>query len=76
MGGSISYSDGQIGCILARKMYSKHQGATTFRLDHDSLEMTLFGQSASHSFCNSLVTDKTGEKFIGYEVGDNFPRGL
>jgi hypothetical protein len=23
-----------------------------------------------------MVTSKNGEKFIGYEVGDNFPRGL
>jgi hypothetical protein len=47
-----------------------------FLLDHDSLDMTLLGQTASHSFCNSIVSDKTGSSFIGYEVGDNFPRGL
>jgi hypothetical protein len=57
-------------------MYSQHQGAMAFRLDHETLEMTLMGQTASHSFCNSMVASKNGNKFIGYEVGDNFPRGL
>jgi hypothetical protein len=57
-------------------MYSQHQGAMAFRLDHETLAMTLFGQTASHSFCNSMVTSQSGNKFIGYEVGDNFPRGL
>jgi hypothetical protein len=46
-----------------------------FRLNY-ILEMTLMGQTASHSFCNSMVTSKNTERFIGYEVGDNFPRGL
>jgi hypothetical protein len=57
-------------------MYSQHQGAMAFRLDHETLAMTLFGQTASHSFCNSMVTSQSGNKFIGYEVGGNFPRGL
>jgi hypothetical protein len=33
MGGSCDYTDGQIGCILARKMESNHQAAVAFRLD-------------------------------------------
>lgn len=76
MGGSCAYNDGKVGCILARKMYSQHQGAKAFRLDESNLEMTMFGQTASHSFCNSMVLSENGQKFIGYEVGDNFPRGL
>jgi hypothetical protein len=47
-----------------------------FGLNHETLEMTIYGQTASHSFCNSMVTSSNGGKFIGYEVGDNFPRGL
>jgi hypothetical protein len=57
-------------------MYNGHQAAMAFVLDHDNLEMTIFGQTASHSFCNSMVTSDNGGKFIGYEVGDNYPRGL
>lgn len=57
MGGSCDYADGQIGCILARKMHSKHQGAMAFRLDEISLSLDIFGQTASHSFCNSMVTN-------------------
>ena len=65
-----------MGCILARKMYSQHQAAMGFKIDGETLEMVLLGQTASHSFCNSMVADSNSDRFIGYEVGDNFPRGL
>jgi len=57
-------------------MYSQHQAAMGFKIDGETLAMVLLGQTASHSFCNSIVADSNADRFIGYEVGDNFPRGL
>ena len=45
-------------------------------IDTASLEVTLIGQSASHSWSNSIKLSLDQTHFIGYEQGDNYPRGL
>lgn len=45
-------------------------------IDTGSLDITLLGQTASHSWSTSIQLSDDKSHFIGYEQGDNFPRGL
>jgi hypothetical protein len=42
-GGSCIYTKGKVGCILARTMHNRHQGAYAFRLDFETLDMFKYG---------------------------------
>ena len=69
-------ADNTLGLVIARGMLNGHQGATTAVLDgKDMSVVTHRGWASSHSFGNSLHVGENG-KFVGADIGDNFPRGI
>ncbi len=78
---AMRYSQGTLGVLLARKMHKasdglNHQGAISFVLDATSLALLKnHGQSSGHSFENVLTVDSAG-RFVGVDLGDNYPRGV
>lgn len=80
---SMSYLDGKLGTIISRKMHVsdvdglKHQGAIAVVFDAANLTLTRnHGQTSGHSFGNSLIISESIRKFIGIDLGDNYPRGI
>lgn len=78
---SLAYSNGRLGLILSRTMHRSgdglnHQGAIAVVLDATTLAVVKnLGQTSGHSFGNFLTTDSAG-KFLGIDLGDNYPRGV
>lgn len=72
---------GLVGVVLSRVMTMSgdglnHQAATAFVLDASSLNLVARrGQTASHSFGNSMILDSSGS-FLGMDLGDAAPRGI
>ena len=78
---AMRYSGGKIGMFLARKMHKagdglNHQGAISLVVDGESLKVLKnHGQSSGHSFESYLTLDDDG-RFLGVDLGDNYPRGV
>lgn len=67
---------GMVGVLLARVMTNSHQGAIAFVVDATTLDLIRnHGQTAGHSFGNSLVIASDGN-FLSMDMGDNYPRGI
>ena len=76
--GSMAWNtaDNTLGLVIARNMNNGHQGATTVVLDGKDMSVVMYrGWASSHSFGNSLHMGENG-KFVGADIGDNFPRGI
>ena len=77
-GASMAWNtaDNTLGLVIARGMLNMHQAATSAVIDGKDMSLVkVAGQTASHSFSNSLHVGKDG-KFLGADLGDNFPRGI
>ncbi len=78
---SMVYSNERLGMIISRKMHKSsdglnHQGAIGIVLDAKTLTLIRnHGQTSGHSFGNVLDRDSEG-KFLGIDLGDNYPRGV
>ena len=74
-------ADNTLGLIISRTMVRggdglNHQGAIAVVLDgKDMSVLKNWGQTSGHSFGNSLHVGKGG-KFLGGDMGDNYPRGI
>lgn len=72
---------GKVGVIFARKMHKasdglNHQGAIGVVFDASTLKVLKnLGQTSGHSFSNFVTVD-SGGKFLGVDLGDNYPRGV
>lgn len=74
--GSMSVSGNRVALIFSRTMFNGHQGAIARIFDTEKLEIIKrVGQTSSHSFDNILGVDSQG-RFLGMDLGDNYPRGL
>ncbi|HNM06399.1 MAG TPA: hypothetical protein PKK05_25995, partial [Leptospiraceae bacterium] len=78
---SMVYSNEKLGMIISRTMHKSsdglnHQGAIGIVLDAKTLTLLHnHGQTSGHSFGNILDRDSEG-KFLGIDLGDNYPRGV
>ncbi|HAN31488.1 MAG TPA: hypothetical protein DCQ06_07810 [Myxococcales bacterium] len=78
---AMQYSEGKIGLFVARKMHKasdglNHQGAISLVIDAETLTlMKNHGQSSGHSFESFLTVGPEG-RFVGVDLGDNYPRGV
>ena len=69
-------ADNTLGLLISRGMMNGHQGAIAVVLDGKDMSVVEHrGQTSSHSFGNSLHMGENG-KFVGADIGDNFPRGI
>lgn len=74
--GSMAASGNRLALIFSRTMFNGHQGAIAWVFDTGTLEtIKRQGQTSSHSFDNILGVDSCG-RFLGMDLGDNYPRGL
>ncbi len=79
--GSMRYANGKLGVIVSRTMHKSsdglnHQGAISAIFDANTLRLVRNqGQTSGHSFENVLTVNKAG-KFVGIDLGDNYPRGV
>jgi len=70
-----------IGMIITRSMTKhtdglNHQGGLAAVFDAQTLQLTKnHGQTSGHSFGSSLMLRSDG-KFMGMDLGDNYPRGI
>jgi len=77
----MRYSAGELGVMLGRTMHRSrdglnHQGGIGVVFSADSLRLLRnTGQTSGHSFENVLTVDAAG-KFVGIDLGDNYPRGV
>lgn len=78
---SMTYLNGQLGVIIGRTMLQSgdglnHQGAIAVVFDATTLNLVRnWGQTSGHSWDSVLTTNFSG-KFLGLDLGDNFPRGV
>ncbi len=78
---AMTYLNGNLGVMLVRIMTQtpdglNHQGGIA--VEYDSTQLTLvtnWGQTSGHSWDNFLTTNSSGQ-FVGFDRGDNFPRGI
>ena len=74
--GSMAITGDRMGLIFSRTMFNGHQGAISLVFDTATLkQLKHHGQTSGHSFDSVLGVD-TGGKFLGMDLGDNYPRGL
>ena len=79
--GTLKWSNGKLGLMLTRTMTQSddglnHQGGIAAVFDADTLDRVAFhGQTSGHSFSNFLTVDGDG-RFLGIDLGDNYPRGV
>ncbi len=77
----LKYSNGLLGFMLGRKMHRSsdglnHQGGIAVVFDAANLSLLKnHGQTSGHSFGNVLCVNADG-KFVGIDLGDNYPRGI
>lgn len=77
----MQYLKGKLGFFIARTMHASsdglnHQGGIAVLFNANTLEKErYFGQTSGHSFDNYLTTSSEN-KFIGIDLGDNYPRGI
>ena len=82
-GASMAWNtaDNTLGLVLSKLNLKSgdglnHQGATALVLDGKDMSIIHYrGGTSSHSFANSLHVSEKG-KFLGADLGDNFPRGI
>ena len=82
-GASIAWNaaDNTLGLVISRTMTKggdglNHQGAIAVVIDANNMNVLKnYGQTSGHSFGNSLHTGSNG-KFVGADMGDNYPRGI
>ena len=77
-GASLTWNvaDNTLGLVMSRIMTNSHQGAVAIVLDGKDMSVVANrGQTAGHSWANSVHVAKDG-KFLGADIGDNFPRGI
>jgi hypothetical protein len=78
---ALQYSDGKLGMILARRMHLSddglnHQGAIAVVFDAEKLTVIKnHGQTSGHSF-ETFLTIAQDSRFLGVDLGDNYPRGV
>ena len=78
---TLVFNENKLGLIISRTMNKSsdglnHQGAIAVMLDPETLSVTRnFGQTSGHSFDNILYADPNGG-FYGFDMGDNYPRGI
>ncbi|MDP6943261.1 MAG: hypothetical protein QF464_03855, partial [Myxococcota bacterium] len=78
---TLKWSAGRLGLMLARTMTQSadglnHQGGIAVVFDAETLERVAHhGQTSGHSFSNFLTVDEAG-RFVGIDLGDNYPRGV
>ena len=79
--GTLKWSNGRLGLMLTRTMTQasdglNHQGGIAAVFDDASLARVAYhGQTSGHSFSNFLTVDGTN-RFLGVDLGDNYPRGV
>lgn len=74
--GSMAITGDRLGLIFSRTMFNGHQGAISLVFDTATLkQLKHHGQTSGHSFDSVLGVD-AGGKFLGMDLGDNYPRGL
>ena len=78
---TMTYLNGNLGVMMARIMTQtpdglNHQGGIAVEFDSTQLLLvTNWGQTSGHSWDNFLTTNGNGQ-FVGFDRGDNFPRGI
>lgn len=78
---NLALSGQTIAMVVSRRMTQSddglnHQGGYACVFQADTLAMVKgFGQTSGHSFANSLAVRSDG-KFMGMDLGDNYPRGI
>ncbi len=79
--GTLRVSGSKLGLMLGRKMHKSsdglnHQGGIAVVFDASTLGLIKnHGQTSGHSFGNVMMVNSAG-KFIGIDLGDNYPRGV
>ncbi len=78
---TLQWSAGRLGLMLTRTMTQSgdglnHQGGIAVVFDDETLERLAYhGQTSGHSFSNVLTVGNDG-RFLGIDLGDNYPRGV
>ena len=78
---SMQAAGGKVAFIISRILTRgpdglNHQSASAVVLDGKTLKVLKnLGQTSGHSFGNFLIRGEGG-KFIGVDLGDNYPRGI
>jgi hypothetical protein len=77
---TMTYLNGNLGMMLSRIMTQtpdglNHQGGIAFECDSTQLLLVTNWGTSSHSWDNFLTTNSNGQ-FVGFDRGDNFPRGI
>ncbi len=79
--GTMRVSGGKLALMLGRKMHQagdglNHQGGIAVIFDASTMGLIKsHGQTSGHSFGNVMMVNKSG-KFVGIDLGDNYPRGI
>ncbi len=77
----MAYQGGKLGLFLGRRMHESsdgrnHQGGLAAVYSADTLALLRnHGQTSAHSFDN-FITSLSDHGFLGFDLGDNYPRGI
>ena len=83
-GSSLAWNtnDNTLGLVISRTMTRSddglnHQGAIAVVLDGNDMSIIQnWGATSSHSWANSVHAGNTNNRFLGADLGDNYPRGI